>query len=562
MSTKEGRQNPIRRLLILLKVPLKQTLPRSTHTSGLPWRSWRPWRLTLCLLLLAAQAPAAPTLNENDQGPALTERERALHALNRLAFGPRPGDVDRVAALGWQAWARQQLDPGSIPNDAVNARTLELAPSLGMTLDQALATYRPPYEENESPEQQQRRNELRGQIQQELRDAVLYRAAHSERQFEEVILEFWRNHLNIDQNKDDVGFLANDYEVNVLRKHAFGKYEDMLLASATHPAMLIYLDNIVSQRPLSEREQSLLDRYTGRGYTPRSVQALGRQRGLNENYARELMELHTLGVDRDYSQRDVTELARILTGWSAGEQADGTYGFVFRNEVHDDDHKRLFGATLRGGGLEQGVAVVRGLANHELTADFISRKLCRYLLRDEPSERLVADVARVFRKTDGDLPKVYEAIVFSPDFLFRQNHRVKFKTPFEFAISAVRAVDGRVEAGGGLMQMLGVMGQPTYACVDPPGYDDRAEAWLDPGVLVYRWVFALRLARNDIGGVRVPDRALANVSADQLDATLLNEVLPEGLDAQTRETIRLALERGGVEAALAAVFGSAEFQQQ
>ena len=501
-------------------------------------------------------------MKEGDHGPALTERERALHVLNRLAFGPRPGDVDRVVELGWENWARQQLDPSSIPNDDADRRTLELAPSLGMTLDQTLATYRPPYEQNETVEQQRRRNELRGEVQRELRDAVLYRAAHSERQFEEVILEFWRNHLNIDQNKDDVGFLANDYEVNVLRRHAFGDFEDLLLASASHPAMLTYLDNIVSQRPLSEREQSLLDRYEGRGYTPRTVQALSRQRGLNENYARELMELHTLGVDRDYSQHDVTELARILTGWSAGQREDGTYGFMFREAVHDNDNKRLFGATLRGGGLEQGVAVVKALANHELTADFISRKLCRYLLRDEPSERLVSEVARVFRKSDGDLPRVYEAIVFSPDFMYRQNHRVKFKTPLEYVVSAVRAVNGEVEASRGVMDMLRLMGQPAYACEDPTGYDDRAEAWLDPGVLVYRWVFALRLARNDIDGVRVPDRALANVSAERLGETLLQEVLPEGLDPQTVETIRLALERGGVEAAWAAVLGSAEFQQQ
>lgn len=506
---------------------------------------------------LAWSAPA-----ERDLGPVLTEREQAFHVLNRLAFGPGPSDVERVMGMGWEAWVREQLEPSSIAADAMLSEVAKRYPSLTMTLDQAVATYRPPYRPDETAEDQQRRNQLRQTIQKELRDAVLYRAVHSPRQFEEVILEFWRNHFNIDHTKDDIAFMAPDFERSVLRRHAFGTFEDMLLASATHPAMLTYLDNIVSQKPLSEREQRLVERYEGRDIVPRSVRALGRQRGLNENYARELMELHTLGVDRRYKQRDVTEMARILTGWSVGETENQGLGFVFREEVHDGDNKRLFGRFLRGGGMNQGVAVIRGLADHEYTADFIAYKLCRYLIRDEPSEALVEDVARVFRRTNGDLLKVYEAILFSDDFMFRQNHRVKFKTPFEFTVSALRATGAVMESGDATHRMLTQMGQPTYRCVDPTGYYDQAEAWLDPGVLLHRWGFALSLANNDVKGVRVPDHLQANLSRAQLDVRLIQKLVPGEVDTRTRQETESAFVRGGAAAAWGVMLGSPEFQQQ
>lgn len=526
--------------------------------------SLRQWvkHFVLVLLLTGGAVSAWSAPAERDLGPALTEREKAFHVLNRLAFGPRPSDVDHMMEMGWEAWVRQQLKPQTIDADAVLEHVAEHYPSLTMTLDEAVTTYRPPYRSDETPEDQQKRNQLRGEIQIELRDAVLYRAVHSPRQFEEVILEFWRNHFNIDQTKDDIAFMAPDFERSVLRRHAFGKFEDMLLASATHPAMLTYLDNIVSQKPLTEREQRLIERYEDRDYTPRTVAALGRQRGLNENYARELMELHTLGVDRRYKQRDVTELARVLTGWSVGQTQDASLSFVFREEVHDDNNKRLFGAILRGGGVKQGVAVIRGLAEHEYTADFISYKLCRYLIRDEPSEALVEDVSRVFRRTDGDLPKVYEAIIFSDDFMYRQNHRVKFKTPFEFTVSALRATGAVVQSGSATHRMLGQMGQPTYRCVDPTGYYDQAEAWLDPGVLLHRWSFALSLANNDVKGVRVPDHLQANLSRSQLDVRLIQKLVPGGVDAQTRNEIESAFDRGGATAAWGVMLGSPEFQQQ
>lgn len=495
---------------------------------------------------------------EVDLGPALSDREQAFHALNRLAFGPRPGDVERVVEMGWEAWVREQLSPESIDNDTVDRDIEKRYPSLGLTIDQMFETYRPPYRANESVEDQKKRNELRQLVRSELRDAVLLRATMSNRQFEEVVVEFWRNHFNVDQNKDDVAYMAPNFETQVIRRHAFGKFEDMLIASARHPAMLTYLDNIVSQKPLSDREQRLIERYEGRDYTPRTVAALGRQRGLNENYARELMELHTLGVDRKYKQRDVTELARIFTGWSAGKSETEGYGFTFRRDVHDDNTKRFLGLTMRGGGVKQGVAVLRKLAEHEYTADFIAHKLCRYLIRDEPSEALVEKVAAVFTETDGDLPAVYEAIIFSDDFMFRQNHRVKFKTPFEFVVSSLRATDAKINKTTGTHYLLGQMGQPIYRCEDPTGYYDQAEAWLDPGVMLNRWRFALALGNNDLDGVRLADRQMASMSRDEMKAHLV----PGELDPQTVRAVDDAFTSGGSPAAWGVLLGSPEFQQQ
>lgn len=512
-------------------------------------------------LLCGSASAGVATPRETDIGPALTDRETATHLLNRMAFGPRPGDVDRVMEMGWQAWAKQQLDPSSIDNSQVEQDVLSLYPSLGLTLSETFGQYLPEGDGNDL-EVQRKRNELRGDLRDELRNAVLHRAIYSNRQFEEVILEFWRNHLNIDGAEDEIIYLAPNYESQVLRRFAFDKFENLLLASATHPAMLIYLDNVVSQKPLTDREQRLVDRFEGRGRKPSIVSSLDRQNGLNENYARELMELHTLGVDRRYRQQDVTELARVLTGWTARWNENGEYGFYFNPEVHDENDKWLFGTRLRGGGFDQGVAVIRGLARHDLTADFISRKLCRYLLRDEPSEQLVSKVARVFSRTNGDLPKVYEAIIFSDDFLYRQNHRVKFKTPFEFVVSALRATGAQVDSYNSILYQLARMGQPVYNCEDPTGFYDQAEAWLDPGVLVYRWVFALQLGRNDLEGVRVPDHRQANVTMDNLEAKLIAPLLAGDVSPQLTEQVREAFVHGGAPEATAVLLGSPDFQQQ
>ncbi|MFK7789102.1 MAG: DUF1800 domain-containing protein [Phycisphaeraceae bacterium] len=548
----------------------------------------------ICLVALALAMIVAPSLfaqasrsdqsdtGEADTGPALTERERATHALNRMGFGPRPGQVEEVMKFGVEKCMRQQLDSASIDDVYADEFIAKQAKTLQMTNGEIYREFRPPYtpyadkkptraERELRRKEQQQRNRMEAQVERELRDAVHHRAVYSERQFNEVIVAFWREHFSIDQQKNEVGLLANNWEEQVLRRFAFGKFEHLLLASARHPAMLIYLDNIVSQKPLTEREQALVDRFEKRDNIPRSVRALQRQRGLNENYARELMELHSLGVDREYTQRDVTELARVFTGWTArwtgdgggSYQQNGDYNFYFNEKVHDDRNKVVLGSRLRGGGEDQGIMVIRALADHKYTADFISRKLCAYLLRDKPSEKLVAEVARVFRKTDGNLKKVYEAIVFSDEFFYRQNHKVKFKTPFEFVISSLRATGAEVSDYRRVDQALTLMGQATYRCPDPTGWYDQKEAWLDPGVLVYRWTFALDLAGNRLSGVRVPDALLANLPAKQLKDKMAKQILPAGLNERTSRIIDEELGKNPTaEQMLATMLGSPDFQQQ
>ncbi len=509
----------------------------------------------------------------------MTDRQAARHVLDRLGFGPGPGEVDRVAEMGWEAWVRQQMASREIDNDKTNKYVLEHFPSLAMTMEQVWAEYYPRYE-NEPPTQEEikNRNKLRYDLNKELTGSVIYRAVYSERRFEEVMAEFWRNHFNIDQGKDQVQYLAAHYEQAVIRKYMFGDFADMLMASARHPAMLIYLDNDVSQKPLSDREQRMLVRFENKKYQPRSVMALGRQRGLNENYARELMELHTLGVANEnrkggYTQRDVTELARLLTGWTAGRSGDSMmgggdgYGFRFRESVHDDEPKRVLGMSFRGNeGEAGGVRFIKALAEHKQTARFISTKLCRYLVCDDPPTELIDEVAQVFEDTDGDLAAVYEAILFSDAFMDSANYRAKFRTPFEFVVASLRATNAHMTSFNGTREALRRMGQPVYGCVDPTGYSDTAEAWLDPGVLVYRWDFALRLAQGKVGGVKVPGTFWKDMPKDdpaKLKQALAEALLAEGTQTEGWDTIESALgKKPEPKQAAGMVLGSPMFQEQ
>ncbi|WP_432798386.1 DUF1800 domain-containing protein [Poriferisphaera sp. WC338] len=498
---------------------------------------------------------------EVNQGDPLQPDEIAHHVLSRLAFGPKPGQIEEIITQGHTSWIDAQLSPRTVDNDEVEAYCREKFPSMYMSMTDSLRQYMPRDDPDKtSLENTRHRNRMRSELKKQLRAYVIYRAVHSNRQFEEIIIDFWRNHFSIDQNKDDVAYHANHFE-QTLRRYAFGKFDRLLLATAQHPAMLIFLDNIVSQKPLSEIEQNLLERYDDRKYVPRSVQALGRHRGLNENYARELMELHTLGVDNDYTQYDVIELARVLTGWSAG-WSDGSYygkegaeyGFIFRPKVHDTNPKNVLGLRMKGrDGINEGIGVIRKLALHPNTATFISYKLCRYLIRDDPSPTLVKQVASVFRKSKGDLSKVYKAIVLSDDFLYRQNFQVKFRTPFEFTIASLRANNATITSTGSLTYYLSLMGQDLYRCGDPTGYYDQAEAWLDPGVMVYRWQFANDLARNNIRGVKhqTYTKPISRIYDQFIVPSLASEELVTAMkDAKTKTH------------AMTLLLGSPDFQMQ
>lgn len=483
--------------------------------------------------------------------------------------------------VGWRAWVDEQLAPGKLDDRELELRLSREFPSLRLSLADAYSTYWPkvpPYFDQMPVEKRNeffaRRNRLQREIQEELRAAVLVRATVSERQLYEVMVEFWRNHFNVDQTKDDCRYFANHYEETVIRRHAFGHFANMLLASAQHPAMLIYLDNDVSQRPLTPEELRQLEIIQEkRKEQPNArfgafAMQLERQRGLNENYARELLELHTLGVDRFYTQDDVREVARTLTGWShgwAGEPYQSEYGFQFHDEVHDKKSKRILGARLSGkGGVNDGVKVVSTLAVHPATAEFIAWKLCRYLINDEPSFALVERVAERFRETQGHLPSVYREILLSPEFMEIGHYRAKFKSPFEFVVSALRATGGQVDRADDLLYRLARMGQPIYQCEDPTGYFDRTADWLDPGVLIHRWDFALQLASGKVKGVRIPDAFWERVEdggADSLVTALLPDLAGDERPSSVRLRRVLAAQKSK-ERRLGLLLGSPTFQQQ
>jgi uncharacterized protein (DUF1800 family) len=337
------------------------------------------------------------------------------------------------------------------------------------------------------------------------------------------MVDFWMNHFNVFAGKGIDRYLLTSFERDTVRPNVWGRFEDLLMATAKSPAMLFYLDNSRSRRD-----------------------------AINENYAREIMELHTLGVDGGYTQKDVTELARVLTGWSIARPKEGT-GFKFRRAIHDRSAKTVLGVKFAdGGGMEEGERMIRFLANHPSTAKHIARKLAQRLVSDDPPQALIDRVAKRFLDTKGDLRETVRALVTSAEFWNPKYYRAKVKSPFEYTVSAIRAVGGRIDDARPLARELQKMGQPLYFAQPPTGYSDAAETWVNSGALLNRLNFALTLAGNKMPGVR----ASVPASADQIYALAGAE-----LSAQTRKTIT---ERGTTDpATLAAlVLGSPEFQQQ
>ena len=518
---------------------------------------------------------------------SLTEDQRITHVLNRLGYGPRPGDLERVRQLGLAAYVQRQLDPGRIPDERAEA-AVQMFSTLAMSVPQLVQAYPEPdpkllakVQSGEMSQQELRqmappdRRPLR--IAAELQAAKLTRAVLSERQLEEVMVDFWFNHFNVDARKGAVKWMVADYERTAIRLHALGKFRDLLVATARHPAMLFYLDNWMS---------------TKADLVVRSGPQRGRQMGLNENYAREIMELHTLGVDGGYTQQDVIEVARAFTGWTI-EKPRETGTFLYRPAAHDPGEKRVLGhVLLAGGGEQDGVRVVDILSRHPSTARFIATKLARRFVSDDPPPALVERAARAFRDTDGDIRKVMATIISSPEFFSSEAYRVKIKTPLEVVVSSVRALDGELAPpaaaglqppGGGLALAAQVarLGEPLYQQQPPTGYPDVAEAWVNTGALLNRMNFALGLTANRVPGVRV-DLVRVVGAADRrqpaqvLDA-LLGSVLLGQATPQTRSVLAAQLDhpeitratsddRGpantDVEKLAALVLGSPEFQRR
>jgi uncharacterized protein (DUF1800 family) len=518
----------------------------------------------IATLLLPAAARTAARQADDDAA--------IVHVLNRLGYGPRPGDVARVRQVGISAWIDRQLHPDGI-TDPEPERRLASLPTLRMDPHELNQKYELPREAKremqerlaqsggEATEEDKRavRREIRqkyGQsmegppreIVDELQAAKLLRAAVSERQLNEVLVDFWINHFNVYANKGPVRLLVGEYERETIRPHAWGRFEDLLRATAESPAMLFYLDNWLSSSPNApERPQRLGFRRFDR---PGADQQKRMKRGLNENYARELMELHTLGVDGGYTQKDVTEVARCFTGWTIdGPRAErGEPRYVFRERLHDRGDKVVLGHRIRDGGRDEGLEVLHLLATHPKTAHFVSYKLARRFVSDEPPAALVDRAADTFQRTGGDIREVVRTIVTSPEMMAPEARTAKVKTPLELVVSALRAADAHIGDARALNPYLQRMGMPLYLQQPPTGYKDTAEAWVSSSALLARLNFALDLTAGRISGVDVdPERLRA---------------LPSSFTETTRQTV--AKEGGELDPPRVAglLLGSPEFQRR
>jgi len=511
-----------------------------------------------------------------------TAEQQATHLLNRLAFGPSQRDRELLRELGPQRWLAEQLTPGVDP--AMEHRLSDFK-TLKLSVAEAFAAYPPVPQQLEqagvdprSADGAEAKERLRRMLKEhpealpaqllvESTQARLLRAALSRRQLEEVLVEFWFNHFNVSAEKNRTRWMVTAYERDAIRPHVFGRFRELLGATAKHPAMLWYLDNW-----MSTREGFVRPRPHGAPADGEEA-AVPRVLGLNENYARELMELHTVGVNAGYAQDDVREAARALTGWSiVVNPRQARFGqFVFHPQAHDQGEKHVFGLTIpAGGGQGDAEALLDHLARHPATARFLARKLCQKFVADEPPPALVERVAAEFLRTDGDLTATYLAIFQSPEFWSDEAFAAKTKTPLEFVVSAVRSVGTLDEVQLPLARALESLGQPLYRCGPPTGWAEVAAPWVSAGALVTRIGFGLRLAEGQVTGVEVELPPVQASPEATLDAVAL-AVLGRPASPATRATVLRALtareddgEQRQVEPRVVAglLLGSPEFQKQ
>jgi uncharacterized protein (DUF1800 family) len=524
--------------------------------------------------VVAAAAPSAVPVKPDDR--------TIVHVLNRLGFGPRPGDVERVRLMGLAAYIEQQLQPARVQDGAVNARLARLE-TVSLSSTRLFRDYYLPALEarrdrknadtgaapSPLPVEMSRQRQVLG----ELTEQKLLRAVYSERQLQEVLTDFWFNHFNVFAGKNLVRVFVTEYEREAIRPYVLGGFRDLLGATAHSPAMLFYLDNARSADPkMAERVMQdvnggrRLNRADGRARRPidpeRQAQIVERLRknlptGINENYARELMELHTLGVDGGYTQQDIVAVARAFTGWTIGRPGSGDEGtFRFEPRMHDSGEKNVLGHTIKaGGGMDDGERVLDILARHPSTATFIATKLVRRFVSDDPPSGLVERARARFRETDGNIREVVKTIVTSPEFFAPEAYRAKVKTPFEFVVSALRSTGADVAAALPLARTLQMLGMPLYMCQPPTGYKDTADAWVNTGALINRMNFAVSLSNQQLRGVTLGDAWREPLTADQAVLQLL------GGDASepTRATIGKASTTPQL---LALALGAPEFQRK
>lgn len=414
-------------------------------------------------------------------------RDQALHVLNRLAFGPAPGDIERVQQLGIDAYIEQQLYPESIPMpEALGQRLIGLRRNEMTQADliknwQRVASAAVKDTSGGGPGSPVAvRNAYYRAMTIHFGELRLFEAIDSPRQLNEVMVNFWFNHFNVVNNKRVTRVLIGDYERTAIRPYAMGRFRDMLGAVAKHPAMLFYLDNWVSSAP---------------GVSVVIPGTKRRVSGINENFARELMELHTLGVNGGYTQGDVTTLARMLTGWTYNPRAgDAQATFTFAPSMHDQGQKIWLGQKVPVTDQAEGEWALDVLAKHPATAHHISYKLAQYFVADEPPVELVNSMAKVFLSSDGDIRAVLKALFASEQFRSPSAFGAKFKTPYEYVISAVRAKGGEINNVRPLLATMYRMGMPLHRCGSPDGYKNTEMTWLNPGAIAQRVEFATALS--------------------------------------------------------------------
>jgi uncharacterized protein (DUF1800 family) len=383
--------------------------------------------------------------------------------------------------------------------------------------------------------------------------AKVTRAIYSERQLQQVMDDFWFNHFNVFAGKGEDRWYLTSYEREVIQPHALGKFKDLLTASAKSPAMLFYLDNFLSadpraaQRLAAERAMRQQARYGrfGRPFPPRPPQGQQKkqnERGLNENYGRELMELHTLGVDGGYTQKDVTEVARCFTGWTI-ERPRQNPEFKFDERLHDPDPKFVLGKKIHAGGMKDGEEVIDLLVRNPSTAKFISTKLARRFVSDNPPPELVARMAHTFQESAGNIKAVMRTMIYSPEFWSREAYRAKIKTPFELVVSTARALGADVDMPLPLVGWVGRIGEPLYQCQPPTGYADKADTWVNTGALLNRLNFSLALAGNRMRGSRTDVGSLLGVEATADAKAALERAVQVFLGGQAAPTTVETLEK-------------------
>jgi uncharacterized protein (DUF1800 family) len=476
----------------------------------------------------------------------LTETQRIRHVLSRFAFGPTPGLVERVRRQGLDSWFEDQLELKGKDPKLLLERLADLDTWGRSAADILLELQKIREDIGPDPKRKDRArlNRARNLARNQLKDAVLFQAIYSGNQVLETAVDFFRNHFNVTVNKGSVRYYATEYERDILRKGALNNFGWLLEHTAKSPAMLFYLDNYLSRRPPSKQDLKGIERRIRRKTKSKKraeeeVQ-IAKQRGLNENYGRELLELHTLGVDNYYRQKDVIEVAKALTGWTINRnRKKKTVSFQFRPDMHVRGPKTFLGGTIpenKKTPIREGEMILERLVKHKGTAHFIAWKLCRWFVNDNPPEDCVQRIAKVFLKTKGDMKEVLRAIYHDSEFWNPKNFQVKFKRPFEFVVSALRVTGSEVRSTRALHRALTLLSEPVYECEDPTGYYDQAEAWNDPGVLAVRWSFAMKLATNKIRGIKIPDSFYADLHPNLPQVwkdQLARKMLPAGIGDQT-----------------------------